>query len=531
MSGGTIAAKWVIVLVVAVMFSAAFIVIAADRLETGAVLPIQPDTDSYTLEWCGAGQPDFYTRGHYGNEPQTRGAHNGEIFERSTIWYSWTAQGESFPILASLEEGNCGGLLPHYTQYVFYTFSYTEDKKNWVGFGSEKYPESFVKLPTIDWLGGHVGELGSVVFTINGYTFDACTNVYHDVKSHFMSCGATEKRTIKDGAVLRVEVWGGNGQLVGGYEDRLIGADELQLRSAIPYVHWDQPSYKVGDIGRVSYRVPTTKSEDGDPAYFMQIIDCNTDTPLAGFERIPIEQTSGKLSVPILEKYISIDLATCQNRLRALIWSELIVAAFEDTSLWSDSVIETGLTRPAVTEIKTDKDFYFEGETITVTWTVDGNVTKVHVTIDIGGLIVLDDDMDGTVASTNVRAARAGTAQIQVTPYNRCFAGEVKRAYAVVSGAPPEICMAYPDLPMCNDDVDKTDWIGMIIAILAIVFLLVALFLSIWLFSHYEISLTIGLLVSLVVVLVMALVMMSFGAFDALLRMAAVVRLAAGVVA
>ena len=517
MSGGD-NVKFVLVAVVMVGLIGGVAWAAMDRLEAGEdVLPIQPDTDAYTLEWCGGGQPDFYARGHFGSEPQTRGPHNGEIFERSTVWYSWTAQGESFPVISSLEVGNCGVLMPTYPSHMFYTWSYTEDKVNWVGFGSEKYPEGFMKVPNSGWTGWTVAEIGSQVWTVNGYTFDACTNVYHDIKSHFMSCGATEKRPIKDGAIVRVEIWGGNGQLVGGYEDRLLGADELQLRSAIPYIHAVKPRYKVGETAEWDYRVPATTDDAGQPAYFVQILDCNTNAPLTGWDRVPVEGTSGRVRVVVKEAMISIELDRCQNRLRGILWSELIVAAISDASLWSDTVVEAGMgSAPVVKSIKFDKDFYFEGDVITLTWDAEGNLTKFHVTVDINGMIVLDDDVGGTVRQATVSAARAGTAQAQITPYNKCFTGDVKRAYAVISGAPPEICAAYPDLPMCGNE-DGIDWIALIIAVIALLLLVLGFFVLVWLFSHYEIDLATGLLVSAVIVLVVTIVFMSLGAFDGFL--------------
>lgn len=487
--------------------------VAGKRLEVAEVLPIQPDTDAWTKAWCGVGSPDFYVRGHYGNEPDTKGDHNNEVFERSTVWYSWTAEGESFPVLSSANVDSCGLLGPTFPEYVIYKWYYTEDKKDWVGFGSMKYPEGATKF----YRDRVSGELGSQVFTIQGYGFRACTDLRHDVNAHTISCAKSEPREIKDGAVLRVEVWGGYGGVIGGYPDTLLAYDELQLRSAIPYVHWVKARYKVGETAQVSYRVPTVTDEDGGRAYFMQVIDCNTDLPLEGWDKVPIESSSGKFGIVINESMISNDLATCQNRLRAMIWSELIVAAIEDTSLWSDTTIESGMVIPVVTEIQFDKQMYFEGDSIILTWKATGNITKFHVTVDIGALIIYDDDVSGTVNSVTVRAARAGTAQAQVTAYNKCFTGDVKRDYAVVSGAPVNICMAYPDLPQCKQE-ELTDWIGLIISMLAVIFLIIGFFFLVWLFSHYEIDLMIGMLISVVIILIGAIALIYWGAFDALLE-------------
>jgi hypothetical protein len=509
---------YVAVALVIVGLMAGMYIVAGQRLETApSPLKIEPNTDAWTKGWCGAGNPDFYMRGHFDNPSGNAGDHNGEIFERSTIWFSWTAQGESFPIIASLELANCGWYLPSYPTSMYYKFLYTEDKKTWVGFGTPDYAESIAMITTRQWTGWTVAEIGSKTFTIHGYHFTACTRFNENHDAHTISCAESKPDVeIQDGAIVRVEIWGGCDWAIGGYTDTLLGSDELALRSAIPYIHAVRATYKVGETAQWEYRIPTTTKDDGDPAYFIQIIDCNNDTPLPGYDRVGLTAISGKVDVEVKESMISHELGKCQNRLRGLLWSDLIVAALSDASLWSDSVIETGMVKPVVTDVKFNQGFYHEGDPIVLTWTGTGNETSFHVSIDLNGMLVYDDDVAGNVNTVTVNAARAGTIQAQVTPVNKCWMGEVKRYYAIVSGAPKNVCEAYPELDMCKNN-NKNDLIGLIIAALCIIFLFIGFFALVWAFSHYDVPLSIGLLSSGVVILVAAIVLIGLGAFDALL--------------
>ena len=102
MSGGSLAAKWVVVLAVAVMFSAGFLVIAADRLESGPS-GYQADTTTHGNDIsCGNWMADYKVRGggRFPSPPGTGdkdGAGNwrGEIWDRTVVWYSWFMGGMS----------------------------------------------------------------------------------------------------------------------------------------------------------------------------------------------------------------------------------------------------------------------------------------------------------------------------------------------------------------------------------------------------------------------------------------------------
>jgi len=226
-------------------------------------------------------------------------------------------------------------------------------------------------------------------------------------------------------------------------------SDEVNLVSAIPTVTWSRNSYVTGDTAQVNYVIPTVADTKGNGGYFLTVSDMNTNRPIAGFDRKPLEQTQGSATFTVTASMFSTDSATCQNRLRAEIYSTLIIAARKDASVQASVDISRDIgDAPQVTQITFDKAEYIEGDTPTVTWTTSGTVSKVHVTAFMTGTKVFDQDMTGN--SVTIPAVTAGVLQVEVTAYNDCQPSDVSTSYTTVGDVGEDLCSKYPQL--CEGD-------------------------------------------------------------------------------
>jgi hypothetical protein len=202
----------------------------------------------------------------------------------------------------------------------------------------------------------------------------------------------------------------------------------------------------------------------------------NANAPLSGLNRVALTTVSGTKTFTITEAMFSSDAATCQNRLRAEVLSQLVVADQQDATV--QAPVSIGGNPPSVTSVTLNKKEYFEGDTATVTWTVSGSVAKVHVTAVINGFVVYDQDIVGGAGSVSFAVPRAGTLQVEVTALsNTCQPSEVFRSYATVGDAYPGLCEVYPSLPQCTTaaGIDLILFVAGVVVVLLISFLVALL--------------------------------------------------------
>jgi len=538
MSGGTVAMKWVVILAVAAMFSAGFLVIAADRLESGPS-GYQADTTTHGNDIsCGNWMADYKVRGggRFPSPPGTgdkdgAGAWRGEIWDRTVVWYSWFMGGMSQSVIGQAVQRECGGGT---APIAGYTFSINNQDGNWRRFHQDRVPLGQLGPYTHDggWEGSY---FPAISFEIDGYEW--CSE---DTTG---GCPDGKSVSIVDGAILKVDAWvayapasmsdigSSAGALIGGGGGWVwLASDQLSLRSALPNVHWSEQGYRIGETAVASWEIPVVHYDTGNntmsTAYFLTILDCNTNMPLEGWSRTPLETETGQAKVPVTDAMFSNKLESCQNRLRAIIYTQLIRIADADASIQpTDAWLKKeGLTIPVVTEIVFDKKDYFEGDTITATWKATGNITKFHVKMQLNGQLLVDEDVDAGVLTKSTVAPSTGLLVMEVTGYSYCVPSDVKPASVWVGNAYPAMCEVYPDVLECvcqadpNDPRCGTDLVGWIILVLAVVALVIVVLVVAYV-THKLLpdAPWVAALVALITFCVVTLAFLSWGFFDAAL--------------
>jgi len=434
---GKLVAVAVIALVVALVGVGAFLTYGELDLPPVSIA----DTDAKGYDLCSdqdAAQKDIRGFGYYNDPPNDRGRLRGEVWSTTRIWYAWFQDGTSKPATAEARTESCNNIgVDFYPDRVELVFTYSEDGISWTPFHQDLIPLS-------TWTGSlpgtGIGPTGSFVLTITGSEFCLVDTT--------KGCPKDQVHAIRDGAALKVVV---RVYRVGfpGWPAFTLAEDQVELRNAMPRVWWSADHYPIGSTAVVNYQIPTVADEAGHSAYFLSVINCNTNTALPDFDRRALAATSGNFAIPVVRSMFSNDTATCQNRLRAEVLSQLIVAALQDASVQMPVSIG-GLPPPVITSASWDKSEYYEGDTATLSWKASGNVSKYHVTVDVSGLIIYDQDVDASTTSVSVRVPRTGIAQGQITALNVCQPSGVKRVYATVGDTYPGLCQVYPDALECQ---------------------------------------------------------------------------------
>jgi hypothetical protein len=420
------------------------------------------------------------------NDPETDSRKEGELYTRTVIWYSWFQNGESYPVTVQGRVDRCGFLPAVWPAQIRWVFTIN------TGGGFEPFINDRVPTGEVVTHQSAGGFTAAVDFTIDGYTYCAVS-----LGPQGGTCPSDKERTIRDGSALRVDMIGTFPLSTLG--DRLFARDEVNLRSALPEVRFGQGSYKIGDTALVHWEIPVVDDLNGQRAYFLTILDMNTGSSVGGWNRKPLESTTGTAQIPVTASMFTIS-STCQNRLRAIIYSQLIRADLDETAIQApiDAVLGVG-PAPTVSSVGFDKPEYFEGDTVTISYAGTGTITKWHVTAHIGGLEVYDKDT--TESEVTFSAPVTGILEVFVTAYNECQPSTVFKATADVGNVLPDFCEAFPDHPACKDGGGDAAFASLILGIvLAVGGFLVFLFLG----TRHIVFVIVGLLITFAGVVLIA---------------------------
>jgi hypothetical protein len=490
--------KLVGVLALVIVVLGAFAAVINGRLAIGGGIA---DTDG---EKIAATVNGLQISGGFRDPEGESGRKVGELYDRTVVHYAWFEDGLSQEIVVQARINSVGISCPPWVVFEYRYDIKTSSGASWLPFYQDEIPNAKYAQTLVI---GYCHTIGSIplaahAFEIDGFTF--CT------VPTTAGCPEGKEEDIPDGAALRVSVFGNGNRMF---------KDEVDLRSAVPEGTWERGAYKTGETACARWEIPTTTytaNNASNPAYFGSILNMNTGLAVPVWDRTPLTTTSGRACVEVTDDMFSNILETCQNRLRFIIYSPIIVADQADTAVQSEVEIARTGDPPEVTEITFNKPEYQEGDTIVVTWKTEGEVTKVHVTIHIGGLLLYDRDIENET-SVSVVASRAGIAEVEVTAYNRCTPSSVRKEQATVGNVFPGLCELFPDAKDCADE----NAFAILVAALAVIALLVLFFLSFYVFSHIESlpteDIPLDLLIPLGITIAAALAAINAGWLDALL--------------
>jgi hypothetical protein len=487
-----------VLLVVVIVLLVVLVAMAGGLLQVGE----RADTDTKGYDVC-VDTPfvkiELRGFGQFG-DPASDSVKRGEVYSGTRLWYAWFKDGESRPVTVEARLKDCEqisgpGILA--IDHVYYVFSIDNgDGRGFTGFVNDRLPAS-VHARELNIPSGAIDiALGSFSLIVGGFQYKPC-----DIAGR-LSCEPSSSQgwvTIRDGAVLKVDVHVERRGFP-AYGPVLVATDQINLRSAIPEVTWSSRAYEIGDTAVANWEIPVVNDEAGNAAYFLTILDMNTNTPIAGWNRRPLTSETGQARIPVTSAMFSNDAATCQNQLRAVIHSQLIQADLESTAIQApfDAAIGVG-DPPEVTRLTFDRAEYFEGDPVTISYAGTGTITKWHVTAHIAGLVVYDKDTSATEVSFTAPAS--GFLEVQVTAYNGCQPSEVRKETATVGEVLPDYCQAFPEHPACKDVTNDAALASLILGIvLAVGGFLIFLYLG----PRHIVFVIVGLLVTFAGVLLIA---------------------------
>jgi len=452
------------------------------------------DTPAFKIELRGYGQ--F-------RDLDTDSVKRGEIYSSTRLWYAWFKDGESRPVTVEARLKDCPqisgpGILA--IDQVYYVFSIDNgDGRGRTGFVNDRVPASVHRRDLNIPNGALDVALGSFSLIIDGFQYKPC-----DLGSR-LSCEPFSSQgwvTIRDGAVLRVDVYVERRGFP-AYGPVLVARDEINLRSAIPEVSWSSRAYSIGDTAIANWEIPIVNDEAGNPAYFLSVLDMNTNSPIAGWNRKPLTSETGQARIPVTSAMFSNDAATCQNQLRAVIYTQIVQADLESTAVQAPFDASLGIGEPPkVTSVTFDRAEYFEGDTIVISYAGTGTITKWHVTAHIGGLVLYDKDTNDTQIS--IVGSTTGFLEVEVTAVNECQPSEVRKETVTVGEVLPDYCQAFPEHPACKVGANDA---AIMFLILGIVLVVAGVLIMVGLGPRHVLFVILGLALALVgfVVFVFAL--------------------------
>src|SRR6266508_128292 len=137
-----------------------------------------------------------------------------------------------------------------------------------------------------------------------------------------------------------------------------------------------------------------------------------------------------------------------------------------------------------------------------------------RATAHIGGMVVFDQDVDGTAVSFT--APRTGTLEVSVTGYNRCTPSDVVKGLRTIGNQYPGLCELFSEIPQCAG----TNLLKLIAAVLAVIGIFASFLLVFFLavrIAPKQISGFAALLIALIASGILALAFVGLGVLDPLI--------------
>ncbi len=494
--------KTVGILAVIVLVAGGLAFVANGRLQ---VIGTPADTDTSRVDRCDL-HIGLKGAGAFA-DPETDARKFGEVSPLDVVYYGWFQGSKSQLIVGEGKVERCGIQPSIWPTQARYRFSILDD--GWRPFYTEATPNAFLDTA----LGGGAFQshalLGAFAFEIEGFTY--C------VRPVVSPCAGGDTREIKDGAVLRVDVYARSEHTVVFEAFTRFARDEVALRSAIASVSWDKDGYVLG-VDRVAtfrWRAPTATYRDcangvcqERPAYFYEVINRNTNEPIPGFERKPIPSASGRLTVDLTDDMFSNVLGVCDNHLEVVLFTEIAGIDHDFTAIAKLGAGE----RPVVTSVTLSDPDIREGDVVTVQWASRGNVTEYIVRVFIGGREILDTRLPAGRTSLTFSATVVGEGSVFVTALSFCQPSDVFEVPFVVENVHSGICQKFPKLTQCAAG-NAFGWVFLILSLLAV---LAAFILVMWIFGKLGIELpgTVRLLIAFLAAAGVAYLALNAGAFD-----------------
>ena len=194
--------------------------------------------------------------------------------------------------------------------------------------------------------------------------------------------------TYPSGSGFRVEIW--SHCAFSGNPYYKVAKDEVQLLSGWGKATWGADRYQVGEEACFTWDVPFVASEiDPGKGWFIEGFHEGTGAQL--FPRVEITTLTGRQCVTVTNEMFQTG-AGCNNVLVARLTSELYIQSEDYTT-----TIDFSELGPDVSNLRSDKSEYEEGETIRLTWNETANTQTglpiVRVTVSYGAGELNDYDV------------------------------------------------------------------------------------------------------------------------------------------
>jgi hypothetical protein len=309
--------------------------------------------------------------------------------------------------------------------------------------------------------------------------------------------------------------------------------DEAILMTGLGYITKDhEDNYEVGETALITVTVPYIKSvsesDDGDggfgfylDAYHLGLDKFVTTKSGETVNRMPITKTTQTFKIPIKSEYFT------NGSMDNQIWFSLFNELYPKDATDTDVVDIRGLSPPKPI-VKNDKEEYFEGDTVTLTWQCSPNsvtdlpIVMAKVVAWIGGVEVFRESFAGLneQGTASFIAPIAGFLDYRVSCIDSAGRGSGNDETVVIRNVlQNDFCTTNPDHPSCKDDDDDGFplWEVLLITIAFIGAILVVAFMA-YVMNSFGTPIYLTLIISVVVFLLLALAIafVGEGAIDAI---------------
>lgn len=250
-------------------------------------------------------------------------------------------------------------------------------------------------------------------------------------------------RKIPHGSILKVEFQHkGKGGMFGTDQWARLASDETLLLTGRAKIDPDlTQNYEVGETAKVTVRLPYLETNIsgsvGLSFYFTAYRDDTGDflTDIDGIvlDDVLVTKRIFVFKIPIKEEYFSNDLADTNA-----VWFELYNRLYPNDAC-ARVVVDVRAKAPSPPDVTFDKEWYEEGDTVTINWTgcepnplTNLSIVKTTMFATLNGFHVYRDTFPGCEGTTSFIAPMPGKLRVYTISYDSENRGSGTESYASI---------------------------------------------------------------------------------------------------
>lgn len=269
-------------------------------------------------------------------------------------------------------------------------------------------------------------------------------------------------RKIPHGSIIRVEFQHyGKGGITGTDEWATLASDEAVLLTGRGKIDPDMTqSYEVGETAKITVKLPYVQTNIGGSvgysfyftAFHKDTGDFLTDDKGNVLDDILLTKRITVFKIPIKEEYFSTNLAD-----NNLLFFELYNRLYPNDAC-ARVVVDVRAKAPPPPDVNFGKEWYEEGDTVTINWTgcepnpkTNLSIVKTSMIATLNGFTVYEETFSGCEGTTSFIAPMPGYLRVYTVSYDSENRGSGTESYAAIHNVmgeslepPPPPPLAFP---------------------------------------------------------------------------------------